>query len=130
MERKKLISLFFFFFFSLAPIYSKELKLDSDKYILYNLNDNKVLLEEKAEEKTQIASLTKIMTVIVAIENIDDYNKKVTITNDMIKDIAWDVSVVGFNVDEKDKDFNFKTLGTASVFSLCHVPDCVMQDKP
>lgn len=100
MEKKKLVSIFCLFFLSLTTIYSKELKLDSDKYILYNLNDNKILLEEKAEEKTQIASLTKIMTVIVAIENIDDYNKKITITNDMIKDISWDVSVVGFNVGE------------------------------
>ena len=40
------------------------------------------------------------MTTIVAIENIDDFDKKVTITYDMVKDIEWDVAIVGFNVGE------------------------------
>lgn len=40
------------------------------------------------------------MTTIVAIENIDDFDEEVIITNDMIKDIEWDVAVVGFNVGE------------------------------
>lgn len=102
MERKKLSSrifLFFFLFFYFINV--NALTLNSDKYILYNLNDDKVLLEEKSNEKAHVASLTKIMTTIVAIENIDDFNEKITITNDMIKDIEWDVAVVGFNVGEK-----------------------------
>lgn len=85
----------------LIPVNAEELNLNSEKYILYNLDNDSVLLEKQSNEKTSIASLTKIMSVIVAIEKIDDYDKKVTITNDMIKDIEWDVAKTGFKVGDK-----------------------------
>lgn len=97
---KNIYKILIFFFLFVVSINAKELELDSEKYILYNLNDNKVLLEKNSDEKTQIASLTKIMTVIVAIENIDDFNKKVLITNEMLKNIEWDVAVAGFKVGQ------------------------------
>ena len=84
-----------------TEIYAEELELNSEKYILYNMNDNEVILSKDENKKAYIASLTKIMTVLVAIENIDDYDKKVTITYDMLKDIDWDVTVVGFKTGEK-----------------------------
>ena len=40
------------------------------------------------------------MTIIVAIENINNYDDKVIITHDMIKDITRDISVVGFKEGE------------------------------
>ena len=73
---KKIINVFLILFFSVIIIYADEVELTSDKYILYNLNDNKVLLEKDSHEETQIASLTKIMTVIISIENIKSYNKR------------------------------------------------------
>lgn len=78
-----------------------EVKLVSERYILYNMNDNSVLLEKNSHDEVSIASLTKIMTVIVAIENINDYNDKVTIKKSMIEDIAWDVATAGFKVGDK-----------------------------
>lgn len=78
-----------------SKINAKELSLISEKYIMYNLNDNKVILKKDENDKTQIASLTKIMTVLVAVENIEDYNTKIVITKDMIKDIKWDVAKIG-----------------------------------
>ncbi len=74
---------------------SSELDLISDKYILYNLNDDKILLKKDENVKTQIASLTKIMTVLISIEHIEDYNGKVKITGDMIDNIEWDVAKIG-----------------------------------
>lgn len=97
---KNIYKILIFFFLFVVSINAKELELDSEKYILYNLNDNKVLLEKNSDDKTQIASLTKIMTVIVAIENIEDFNKKVLITKEMFKNIEWDVAVAGFKVGE------------------------------
>ena len=82
-------------------VYAKELDLVSERYVLYNLNDNNIILEKDSHDEVSIASLTKIMTVILAIENIDDFNKKITIKNSMISDIAWDVAVTGFKVGEK-----------------------------
>lgn len=98
---KKIISFILSFFLFTTFIYAQSLDLKSDKYILYNLNDNRVLLEHSSDEKTQIASLTKMMTTIVAIENVKDYNKKVTITKEMFNDIEWDVATAGFKVGDK-----------------------------
>lgn len=75
-------------------VFAENLDLISDKYILYNLNDNKILMQKNENEETQIASLTKIMTIIVAIENITDFDEKVTITKDMVNNIEWDVAKI------------------------------------
>lgn len=89
-----------FFFLLNKNVFASELNLNSEKYVLYNLNEN-IILDKKDENKeTSVASLTKIMTTIVAIENIKDYNEKVTITKEMFEDIAWDVSVAGFKIND------------------------------
>ena len=55
------------------------LDINSKNAVLYNLNDDNVIYEKSKDEKIQIASLTKIMTSIVAIENIDNINDYVTL---------------------------------------------------
>lgn len=97
---KRIISILLSIFLLFDLVYADELELKSERYILYNMNDDRVILENKSNEQTYIASLTKIMTAIVAIENNDNFDKKVTITYDMLKDIEWDVSVVGFSKGE------------------------------
>ena len=82
-------------------VYASEVDLESERFILYNLNDNQVLMSEKENEEVSIASLTKIMTVIVSIEKINDFNEKVTITDEMIDNIEWDVSKIGFKEGEE-----------------------------
>lgn len=82
-------------------VFASELELTSERYILYNMNDNEVLMEKDADKEVSIASLTKIMTVIVAIENIDNFDNKITITKKMIDDIESDVSIAGFKVGDK-----------------------------
>ena len=80
----------------------KALDLSSTNYILYNLNDNTIVLEKDSKEIISIASLTKIMTVYVAIEHIDNYDKTITITSKMIEGlIEQDALVVGFRVGEE-----------------------------
>lgn len=81
-------------------VYAEEFNITSKSVILYNMNENKVLYELKSNEKLQIASLTKIMTVITAIEHNDDLNKEVVITNDMLKGIS-EYTQVGFKVGDK-----------------------------
>ena len=91
---KKIISLILVFFLFMIEINAETVTLSSDKYILYNLNDDMVLLEKNSNEKTQIASLTKIMTVIVAVENIKDFDAKVVITSKMLEGLAWDIATI------------------------------------
>ena len=101
MLLKRINKIFLFLFLLFDIIYAQEHDLFSEKYILYNLNENKILMEKDANVQTNIASLTKVMTIIVSIENIEDFNKEITITSEMLKGIASDVSVAGFKKGEK-----------------------------
>lgn len=79
---------------------AEEFNITSDYVVLYNLNDDKVLYELNSEEKTQVASLTKIMAVIVAIENNDNLDEEVTITKGALQGI-YEYTKVGFRVGNK-----------------------------
>lgn len=86
--------------FSFVNVCAQDFEISAENVILYNLNDNTILFEKNSEEKVSIASITKIMTSIVALENIDDLNDYVTIT---LKDFNGTVgySKAGFNVGDK-----------------------------
>ena len=64
------------------------LELNSKNVVLYNLNENKIIYEENKDEITSIASLTKIMTTLVAIENITNWNEKVTLNYKVFEGLA------------------------------------------
>ncbi len=76
-------------------------KLYSDKVLLYDPESQEILYEEKSEEVTSIASLTKIMTTIVAIENIKNLDEQVKITWNMLSEVPYDASVAGLKVGDK-----------------------------
>jgi len=78
----------------IIPINIYALELNSKAYILYDENTNKVILEHNSNEKRNIASLTKMMSTIVAIENNPDLTKKVTITQEMLNTVPWDAAVI------------------------------------
>lgn len=80
----KKILIFIVLYFSLI-FNVNALDIKSNNAVLYNLNDDTIVFSKNAHEITKIASLTKIMTTIVAIENIEDLNKTVTMTSDMFK---------------------------------------------
>lgn len=97
----KYLFIFFIFSFSLMNASAEEvIDVSSRNVILYNLNDDSVLYEKNADDKVNIASLTKLMTSIIAIENIEDFDKKIIVTSDMLKDVTDDLSVVGFKPGE------------------------------
>lgn len=78
------------------------LEINSTNAVMYNMNENEVIFEKNKDEKISIASLTKIMTTIVAIENIDDLDKTITIK---VKDFDTlyeeNASLAGFVVGEE-----------------------------
>ena len=82
-------------------VFSKDLELSSKEYLLYDLDKNMVFYEKDSDKIVSISSLTKIMTTIVAIENIDDFNETVYITYDMLKDVPWDSSVAGLSIGDE-----------------------------
>ena len=82
---------------------SKEFTKDYDakNAILINVDDSEVIAYRNEQIKLYPASLTKIMTLIVAVENIDDLSATVPITYDMVAPyIALDASRAGFEPDE------------------------------
>lgn len=56
----------------------------SPSYLAVDLNDNSVLLEKNSSQIRSIASITKLMTAIIAAENINP-DKKVILTEEMLQ---------------------------------------------
>lgn len=74
--------------------------LHYSKSIIYDLTADDTLYELNASEKTSIASLTKILTVITALDYIDDLNTKITYTKEMQKLVNEDTSKAGLKVGD------------------------------
>ena len=88
----------FLLFLFIFPFYVQALeypKTNSKIVEIYDLTDNKVLYEINSSKKSSIASLTKIVTTITAIENINNLEEKVMITDDILSTVRWDASIAG-----------------------------------
>lgn len=69
-----------------AISYPNKVKTTSDSILLVNMDTGQVVYEKDAESKRYPASTTKIMTYIVAVENIDDLeNTKIPIKKSVIE---------------------------------------------
>ena len=93
---KTLIILYIF----LPIINIKALDIYSENAILYNMNEDVVLYEKNSEEKVKVASLTKIMTAILALENIDDIKEQTTMPQEAFDGLEGYV-VSGIKLYEK-----------------------------
>ena len=85
---KKVLSFIFIFILFTVRASALELDISSKSAILYNLDNGEVLYEKDADEKASIASLTKIMTALVSIENIKDLDSQVVLNADDFKGLA------------------------------------------
>ncbi|MCM1053784.1 MAG: D-alanyl-D-alanine carboxypeptidase [Ruminococcus sp.] len=83
----------------LIPL-SVNAELYSDKAIVYDITDDIIIYEKNSEVETSIASLTKILTVMTALNNISDINENITITSEMLNNIYWDASVAGLKIGD------------------------------
>lgn len=97
---KKIVFALLIFFTAILNI--SALDLNSKNAILYNLNDKTVIFKQNENEITSIASLTKIMTTLVAIEKIDNYDAFVTIKSSMLAGLKEkNAAVIGLKVGQK-----------------------------
>lgn len=78
----------------------EEINLYSPNYIIYDMTDDVVVKENNIDIVTAPASLTKIMTTIIAIECINNLDEKVIYTNEMKTGIDFDASLAGLKVGE------------------------------
>ena len=72
-------------------------KLYSPYAILIRLSDDKILFESKSEVKIYPASLTKIMTAMISIENISDLQHPIVLPESIFPDLyTANASMAGF----------------------------------
>ncbi|MPM65642.1 hypothetical protein SDC9_112539 [bioreactor metagenome] len=77
-------------------------ELYSPYAILIRLKDNKVAFRTRSEERIYPASLTKIMTAIIAMENISDLKESVILPENIFPSLyAANASMAGFLPGEK-----------------------------
>ncbi len=77
-------------------------QLNSPNVILIRLKDHTILMQKNSEEKIYPASLTKMMTTIVAIENLPDLKEKIKLTNSTFQGLyEADASLAGFQPGER-----------------------------
>ncbi len=73
----------------------------SDYAALVDVETNEIIASRGAELKMNPASITKVMTLLVAVENISDFNATYTITYDMISPlIEQEAARAGFEDQE------------------------------
>ena len=85
---KKILIKIMILLYIMMPIQNiKAIDTYSNNAILYNLNDDKILFEKNSNEQVKIASLTKIMTAIVALEKIEDIKEQVNMPKEAYLDL-------------------------------------------
>lgn len=110
---KKIVLFILCFFTFIINVFAlDDPTLYSKNYCLYDLIDDKMIYEKNIQERTNIASLTKIMTTITAIEKINNLDDYVTITSEMLSNIKYDASLAGLKIGDK---LTYKDLLYASI---------------
>lgn len=78
--------------------------IKSTNAAVINKNTNKIIIGKNPQDKIYPASMTKVMTAIIGLENIKNLNRRVTITGDIISYCnANGLSVSGFEEGDKPK---------------------------
>ena len=98
---KKILYLFFLLLI-LVPVSTYALEINSRNVVLYNLNDDNIIYEVNKDERISIASMTKIMTTLVALEKIKNPKEKIVMTAPMFyRLVEENASVAGFYIGEE-----------------------------
>lgn len=98
---KKILTIFLIFIISIIKVNALELNISSNTAILYNIDSGEVLYEKNADKKVSVASLTKIMTALVALDNIQNIDQQVTITKEDLKGlIEANAVTAGFKIGD------------------------------
>lgn len=101
MSRKnvvKIIVFILFFMIEISDIYAvvDEEKIHSSNVGVYNIEDMSLIYGKNIDERISIASITKVMTAIVAVENVEDvYNSVKMDYNQISKWLYEELSIAG-----------------------------------
>jgi len=86
--RKSIVAFLVFAFICLQWCFAEtinDLEINSRSVYMVNLDNGQVMLDKNSDKKMEPASLTKIMTSLVVLENCKDIkNEKVTVEDDSL----------------------------------------------
>lgn len=100
--KDKIVVIIIAFFLGISSVLAIDLDINSENAILYNLDESTILYEKNSDEQISIASMTKIMTAIVALENISNLDEQVTIVSKDFQGLAEvGASTAGFQIGER-----------------------------
>lgn len=84
-----------------ADTYTFGDEINAPSAVLIDCTDNTILAVKDAQAVMYPASITKVMTLLVAVENIDDWNDTFTMTYDLLHPLYLsDATIVGFMENE------------------------------
>ncbi len=63
------------------------IEINSKSAIMYNMNDDEIIYKKEENLRLPVASLTKIVTAITVIDNVENLDKEVNITYDMLENL-------------------------------------------
>lgn len=85
----------------LPNVRALEVDINSKNMVLYNLTEDVLMAEKNKDERVNIASMTKIMTTLVAIEHIDNLDEKVVLNYQVFEGLVEaNASVAGFKLGQ------------------------------
>ena len=99
---KKILICIFLMFCMILPVHAEDIELESDYYLLIDADNQQILMQQGADELIYPASMTKMMTLIIALENVDDHNEMLTLDNEVFKGLyEANASMAGFSLNEQ-----------------------------
>ena len=76
-------------------------EVDADSAVLVDLTENRIVAAKEADRQVYPASVTKVMTVLVAVEHIRDFTETYKMPFDMLNQLfIEEASVAGFSAGE------------------------------
>ncbi|MBR2712462.1 MAG: D-alanyl-D-alanine carboxypeptidase, partial [Bacilli bacterium] len=82
--------------FNIYALSNDDISINSKNAIVINLNNNDIIYEKNKDEVINVASMQKIMTTIVGIENIDNEDESFVIPDGMFSSLDPELVKVGF----------------------------------
>lgn len=94
---KKLIrTLLILFLFVPISIHADIVEINSQNAVMINLNNNDIIYEKNKDEVIKVASVQKIMTSLIAIEQVEDLNEEFILDYGIFDGLDPDLAVAGF----------------------------------
>lgn len=77
-------------------------EINAKSYLVINLSDSSIILEKEKDQKQIPASTTKLMTAVVAIENLD-LDQRITLNQEMLLPLGWSPALyLGLSISAKN----------------------------